>query len=185
MKTPRLSYRVRQLWHAARVQSSPQDLTIAQSILAPAQLALFARLHPAEQAHSLKVARALLERGENDPDLLTAALLHDVGKICQPLRLWERAWIVLGKSFFPGLARRWGTAIQDGQAVIFFMRPFVTAEQHPTWGAELALQAGISPRAAALIRRHQTPLAARRVQPCPPDADDRLLGLLQSVDDES
>jgi hypothetical protein len=154
-------------------------------MLTSAQLALFARMQPVEQAHSLKVAKALFERGEMDPDLLIAALLHDVGKVCHPLRLWERAWIVLGRAFFPGLSRKWGAAPQKVEAVSFLLRPFIVAEQHPEWGAELALQAGVSPRTAALIRRHQTPRAASQAHPGSPAAEDRLLGLFQSVDDES
>jgi hypothetical protein len=185
MKLSRFPYRVRQLWRAARVQPSSQDLSTAQTILTPAQMALFARLQPFEQAHSLHVARALLEQGENDPDLLIAALLHDVGKVCQPLRLWERVWIVAGMAFFPGLARKWGAISEKIGAVSFFRRPFIVAEQHPAWGAELALQAGVSSRCADLIRAHQSQENGTSANPGSPAAQDRLLGLLKSVDDES
>jgi hypothetical protein len=119
----------------------------------------------------------LIERGENDPDLLRAALLHDAGKIRCPLQLWERTWIVLGKAFLPDLARKWGAAPADGEKVPVLRRPFIVSEQHPAWGAELALQAGLSPRAADLIRRHQSPASDGE--------DDHLLRVLQSVDDES
>ncbi len=148
-------------------------------------MSLFMRMPPFEQAHSLHVARALLELGEKDPDLLSAALLHDVGKICQPLRLWERAWIVIGMAFFPGLARKWGTISQNTGAVSFLKRPFIVAAQHPLWGAELALQAGASSRSADLIRAHQSRENETPAHPGSPAVQDRLLGLLRSVDDES
>jgi hypothetical protein len=185
MNPSRVPYRVWQFWRAARVRPASQDLSIAQTILTPAQVALFDRLQPFEQAHSLHVARALLERGEKDPDLLCAALLHDVGKICQPLRPWERAWIVIGKAFFPGLAQKWGAISQNNGAVSFLKRPFIVAEQHPLWGAELALQAGVSSRSADLIRAHQSRNDENSPHPGSPAAQDRLLGILQSVDDES
>lgn len=181
----RFSYRVLQFWSTARVQPLSRDLILAQTILTPAQMALFSRMQPAEQAHSLHVARALIESGENDSDLLKAALLHDVGKICHPLKLWERAWIVLGKAFFPGLARKWGTSPQDGKAILFLRQPFVVADQHPDWGAGLALQEGVPLLTAELIRRHQIRPDANPAHPGVPSVEDRLLRLLQSVDDES
>lgn len=180
MKARQVSYRARQLWRAARAQLTSQDLAVVQSILTPTQMELFTRLQPAEQAHSLELARRLMRRGEGDADLLTAALLHDVGKTCQPLRLWERVWIVLGSAAFPRLRRKWGSVPENGASPSFLRRPFVVAERHPQWGAQLALGAGVSPRAAELISRHQSTPA----QPVS-GAPDRLLQLLQSVDDES
>jgi hypothetical protein len=141
-------------------------------------MALFNRMEPFEQAHSLKVVRSLLEQGENDADLLCAGLLHDVGKVCRPLRLWERTWIVGWQALFPARSYKWGAAPQKVDAAPFWRRPFVVAEQHAEWGAALALQAGVSPRAAALIGRHHARLDG-------PDAEGRLLWILQSVDDES
>ncbi len=178
MKTRRLSYRVGQLWRAARARPAQQDLTFAQSALTPAQMALFKQMQPFEQAHSLKVAKTLIKQGENDADLITAALLHDVGKTCRPLRLWERTWIVVGQALFPSQSHKWGNGLRGVEAVPIFMRPFLVAEQHPQWGARLALKAGVSPRAAGLIRMHQVRQGAA-------SHGDRLLTLLQSVDDES
>ncbi len=182
MKARRVTYRVRQFFSAARSQPSSVDLGLAQTILTPAQMALFSRMQPAEQAHSLQVAGALLAVGEQDPDLMLAALLHDVGKICQPLSLWGRVWIVLGQALFPSLARRWEAAPAEGETVSFLRRPFVTAGQHPQWGAELARRAGASETAVELIRRHQVRLDQDSANFT---ALDRLSGLLQSVDDES
>lgn len=126
-------------------------IELAQSILSPPLLALFLELQPSEINHSLEIARSLIASGKTDPDLLAAALLHDVGKSRSPLNLWERAIVVLVKRFFPGTFQRWG-ASGDRRG---WKRIFVVAEQHPAWGAEMAALAGGSQLTVNLIRRHQ------------------------------
>jgi hypothetical protein len=185
MKPTRAFYRVRQLWQAARAHLTEQDNQFVGRFLTPQQVALFDQMQPAEQVHSLQVARRLDQLGEDNTDLLAAALLHDVGKIPQPLQLWERIWIVLGEALFPALAHKWGATSQYSSPVSFLRQPFVVAEQHPQWGAELALQTGASSLTADLIRRHHTRLAAAARLPELPIAANRLLVLLKSVDDES
>jgi putative nucleotidyltransferase with HDIG domain len=189
MKTARAFYRVRQLRYAARARVAEQDYQFVARFLTPQQFTLFDQMQPAEQVHSLQVARELLELGEDSPDLLAAALLHDVGKMRQPLQLWERIWIVLGETLFPALVHRWGNTSHNSGPASFLWRPFMVAERHPQWGAELALQAGASPLTADLIRRHHTRIEAVSRQTLTfrssLAAPDRLLGLLQSVDDES
>jgi putative nucleotidyltransferase with HDIG domain len=176
----RMFYRLRQLWESLHARPTAPDLALAQGVLAPPLMALFLRLQPSEQAHSLRILCLLLEQGENHPDLLAAALLHDVGKSRYPLYVWERVVIVLGKAVLPKQARRWGQAQPRG-----WQRPFVIAEQHPVWGAEMAGQAGASPLTVSLIRNHQEappPLVYRAE---PPQIENLLLHRLQGLDDES
>jgi hypothetical protein len=174
-------YRVRQVWVAVRGQPRPQDLELARSVLSPAQMALFLRMQPGEQLHSLAVLRRLEAQGMRQPDLLAAALLHDVGKSRLPLRLWERAWIVLVGALLPGSLARWGDRpYHEGQRLPAWQRPLVVACQHPEWGARMAEEAGASPLVISLIRRHQ--------QKIPPDnnsQENRLLSMLQAVDDQN
>jgi hypothetical protein len=62
-----------------------------------------------------------------------------------------------------------------------WQRPFIVASQHPRWGAELAIEAGVTPLTANLIRRHQEPLS-----PEPSSSaswEDQLLWKLKAVDD--
>ncbi len=138
-------------------------------------MSIFNQMHPSEQAHSLRIARQLIEQGETHPDLLAAALLHDSGKSNHPLHLWERALIVLSKALFPDKAKQWGSGGPKG-----WKRAFVVAEQHGEWGAQMAAQAGASPQVVELIRRHQLP-PERPAE----NLEDRLLLRLQRVDDES
>ena len=146
----RVIYRLRQFWEALRARRDPAALAAAREVLSPNLWALFAQMPPGEQAHALRVFRRLQESGCSDPEVLTAALLHDVGKALQHPRLWERVAAVLGQACCPRLAARWGQGEPRG-----WRRPFVIAAQHPAWGARLAESAGASPRTVALIRAHQ------------------------------
>jgi hypothetical protein len=186
MRFGRIGYRTRQLWHALQAAPEPEDLERVRSILSPSLWALFTRQSRGEQAHSINVMKKLLERGETHPDLLTAALLHDVGKSCWPLRLWERVIIVLGSQFFISESKRWAHKFpappppQDRRTINMLQKPFVIAEQHPVWGANLVAEAGARSLTVALIRRHQETVHNGALS-----EEDRLLIKLQSVDDES
>ena len=177
MKIHRILYRFRQFLEALRRRPlAPGELAPARSVLAKEEMALFVLLQPSEQAHALRVFKTLLEKGETHPDLLTAALLHDVGKSCHPLQLWERVIIVLGKKFFPKSVQTWGCRKPQGWA-----RPFVVASEHPLWGAELSQKAGTSPLAVRLIQEHQNELPFQEFS----TLENQLLALLQEADHQN
>jgi putative nucleotidyltransferase with HDIG domain len=165
----RLAYRVRQFWLALKPANQPVPEETLQAVLAPGAVALFRCMSPSEQVHSLAVLRRLQEAGHTNPDLLTAALLHDVGKSRSPLTLVDRALIVLGRRFFPKTSRRWG----EGR-MSWLRRPFVVARRHPEWGAGMARLAGVSERACDLILRHQDL----------PEPGETLLPALRLADDK-
>ena len=171
----RLAYRSRQFWNALL---SPRKRITSESLLHYlnlAQLILFRRMQPSEQFHAYQILKRLETDGQNNPDLLRAALLHDVGKILQPLSIFDRILIVLGKHFFRGAALRWAEGPARG-----LRRPFVVSAQHAEWGADLAFQAGGNSRTVELIRHHQDPRL-----PNPGSDTERLLAALQAADDES
>jgi len=148
-------YRLRQFRNALIAKPSEGDLEVVTAYLTPEQVALFKRMHPSEQMHSIQVVRALEHAPtpsteEHQKDLRVAALLHDIGKSRYSLKIWERVIIVLLKAALPEQSEKWG----EGEP-IGWRRPFVIARQHPQWGAQMALAAGVSPVAAALIERHQ------------------------------
>ena len=177
----RLCYRARQFWLALAARPDPAALAAAQTVLTQAQWALFRGMQPSEQAHALHILHRLQAQGETDPDLLTAALLHDAGKQRCPLRPWERAVIVLAQAAAPGLVRRWSSRAEtDPAECASWRKPFVVATWHAEWGAKMAQQAGASPLVVDLIRRHPVPV--------PPESrrsEDNLLRKLQAEDDES
>jgi len=137
--------------------------------LTPELRTLFERMAPGEQAHSLRVMGWLVEHGHHQPELLQAALLHDVGKVLAPVNLIERGVIVLAQKFLPEAMERWENGEPQG-----WRRPFVTAACHAEWGAQLAAQAGAPPLTVHLIRQHQLPAPA-----------DPLLQILQMADNAS
>lgn len=171
----RIAYRSRQFWNAL----SGSRRRVASELLLPhlstVQLVLFRRMQPSEQAHAFQVLERLRASGQSDPDLLSAALLHDVGKILSPLSVWDRVWIVLGRRLFPRQAEGWAQGLPRG-----LRRPFVVAAQHPEWGARLAAEAAAAARTVELIQRHQDP-----PDPRPQASIDRLLAALQAADDEN
>jgi len=187
MRLDYIAYRIRQFWQAVDGAPDPGDLALAHGILTPPQMELFQRLQLSEQAHSLQVCKRLAQQeegasGDGWDDLLVAALLHDVGKNRQPLSLLERVEIVVTKVLLPEKSKVWGAA-PPGDAAgqqSGWRRPFVTAEHHAEWGAQMAAAAGASPLAAALIRRHQ-----ELPNPGSTALEERLLARLQSADNNS
>lgn len=167
-----LVYRTSQAFRVMLAKPKPEDLDLVEEHLPSPLGELFHQMSLADQVHGLRVLRSLLARGERDPDLIAAALLHDVGKCQVRLRLWERVLIVLATYLAPGRVRRWG----DGE-LTGWQRPFVIAVRHPAWGAEMVRQASGSQELVTLVLRHQESL--------PPDSAreiERLLIRLQEAD---
>ena len=169
-------YRVWQFWQV--VTARPLDKRKEEeirAILSPAQQRLFGRFSASEQQHSYRVYNTLRQDGQDDPDLLAAALLHDVGKSCLPRTWLDRVIVVLGQAFLPGKAAVWARG-----EVTRLTRPFVVKANHAEWGADLAETAGSSPTTVALIRHHHHPPSGQM-----DDKLAQLLPLLQWADDNS
>ncbi|MDF1514895.1 MAG: HD domain-containing protein [Anaerolineae bacterium] len=151
------------IWGSVR----PVDMAYVRAKLpAESLLNLFERMPRSEKNHGVITSLKLERQGMDSPDLLTAALLHDVGKIKIFPGMWDRVLVVLVEHAAPNLAARMSQGSPQG-----LRRGFVLRRCHADWGADLASQAGVSPRTAFLIRSHHTP-----------PGDDRELALLQAVD---
>jgi predicted HD phosphohydrolase len=158
-----------------------QQIDQVKQTLGPELIRLFQAMQPSEQAHSLGIYHQLIDQGDSDNDLLAAALLHDAGKSLYPLSLWERVLIVLGKALLPNQAKEWGQSRPSG-----WRRPFVVAEEHARWGAELASQYGASQRTAWFIRCHQAGASPENNKEYKyTENDERLLERLRKLDNEN
>ncbi len=133
----------------------------------------------AEQHHGVRTCQILEEQGFTDPDLMAAALLHDVGKTIAPPRLWERVFVVLVERFLPRMAARWrGQGPMTG-ALKGVRRGFLVRHYHAVWGAEMVAEAGAADRIVRLIRHHH----ANGQGPRPESSDTELIALHEA--DES
>lgn len=164
-------YRVWQFWQLLSKRISPEQQAEVRGWLSPALYDVFCKLNLAEQHHAYQVRTTLVAAGHTEPDLLTAALLHDVGKSQMPLAVWEKVAIVLGNRFFAQTAKAWG----QNQVVSWWRRPFINAYQHPAWGADLVAGAGAPARVVELVRRHADKVTMN-------DPLFTLLSALQSAD---
>jgi putative nucleotidyltransferase with HDIG domain len=167
-------YRIRQFARAAGAWARPEDLEEVRCHLSPSALRLFEAMPRYDRQHGRKVLRTLQERGHTDPDLLSAALLHDIGKTAcgsGRLQLWHRVAVVLMRALWPGLVESIG---QDRPGT--WRYPFFLQEHHAATGAELARKAGCSPKTVDLILHHEDQ---------PEQGDDPLLAALQAADSVS
>lgn len=123
------------------------DYDLARQYLNDEQMALFKRMKRSEQLHSLNVLRHL---GNPTHDVAVAALLHDCGKILYPLAIWQKSLAVIIRKIAPAHYHRWSRKSPDH----WWYRPFVVAENHPQWGADLVSQTGASVQTVWLIAHH-------------------------------
>jgi len=165
-------HRVRQFLSALLARVSPDDLREADSVLPPGAQKLFRKMSLPDQRHSIAVMRTLRRRGHAEPELLAAALLHDVGKSAAWLTPVHRALIVLSRRLAPP-ALAWLTRGEPRG----WRKPFIIHLRHPDLGAQWAEQAGCSLLTVRLIRRHQEPLHGK-----PVNQEEQWLAALQQAD---
>ncbi len=171
-------HRVEQFGASLWPRVSLQEIDQTTLWLPPAGFDLFQRMIRRDQRHSLDVLHTLCTAGHDQPDLLAAALLHDVAKTAQPgrrLRLSHRVAVVFMQAIKPGWVEQVARSDPDD-----WRYPFYLHQHHPAMGARLAQEAGCSLLAASLIQRHQVKLTAP-----PVNEEDQLLAWLQTADDEN
>lgn len=171
-----LSYRLQQFWRLLKAEPFPEEeWPRIQAVLTAQELALFRRQAAVDQAHGLRVLQTLQQAEETDAHLLTAALLHDVGKARLAPNLWDRVVGAVGEKLLPARAEAWG----QGRPTLL-RRPFVIRCQHAAWGAEMAQQVGSAPLAVWLIAHHQD-----AVDSVADECRRRLLQRLKWADDQN
>ena len=162
----RLGHLTRRFCATLNGRVRPGELDRVGSVLSPNQWLLFRRLREGDQRHSLDLYERLLADGHEQPDLLQAALLHDVGKAFGPLPIGYRVIYGLSALLDRRLAAWLAQTDRPG-----WRRPFYLAARHPEVGADAAEAAGSNPIVVRLIREHQFP------------GDDELSQLLHRYDE--
>ncbi len=154
--------RIRQ-FRETSVLPTPADREFAAVHLTEPLLALFLAQHPRDIVHTANTARWLAERGHNDPDLIGAALLHDIGKGEQ--RPWDRATYVAATHL------RLTPLLASSSSRFAWRRAFARTRVHSQDGAAALRTAGASERVIDLTLRHHDAAAG-----------DDMLALLQRAD---
>ena len=110
----------------------------------------FHSMPESDQIHHSCVARRLLDDGLTDPDLIQAALLHDIGKFedGRGPNIADRTLMVLIGSVAPRTLGRM-TARRH-----WWNRGLFLAAHHAEIGCEMASQLGCSERTQQLIGNH-------------------------------
>lgn len=158
-------YRTRQFLGSVRPRVDAALQSEALGLLREPERQLFEKMTLRDRQHSLDVYRRLRRQGHDDPDLLAAGLLHDIGK--GHVALWHRVAYVLLEAWGPGLLER--LAVRgDGRG---WRQTLYRCRHHQELGAKLAREAGSSEQAVALIGSDR---------PCA--REDRLVAL-QAADD--
>jgi len=114
----------------------------------PAQIRLFDSMHVADQRHGLDVVAHLRADAVTDPEVLLAGLLHDCGK--GQTGVAPRVAYSLGQAYGPWVWRVAGVLPGVGAALHVL-------QVHAERSAELAAEAGCSPRTVELIRCQDAP----------------------------
>ncbi len=175
MTRSKISYRINQFISALWAKPNKEDLIFASSILNSKQFKLFEKFQNSEQFHAIAVCRQIQGNGYINADLLTAALLHDIGKIRFPLNIFERILIVICRKLLPDQVKNWG----DNEAKGVY-KAFVVSIKHPKWGAEMVEDTGASPLVCSLILRHQ-----EIILQFDNSEEDRFLKILQEFDNSN
>lgn len=147
MRPGRVAYRVKQFACAFATKMRPLERAEVENLLNRGELALFDGMSKPAVRHSLRVFRKLRRLYGDDSHLLTAALLHDVGK--GRVSIAHRVAVVLLEAAWPAMLDRIGSS--DG---LGWTRGFYEHQHHSELGAEMARRAGSQPRVVDLIRYH-------------------------------
>jgi HD-like signal output (HDOD) protein len=153
-------YRFQQFYRGLFPTISSEEQELAYSFLSRESLSLFNKQSLADQRHALDVATDLLQNQVylSFPQrriLIQAALLHDCGKTCYSLKLWQRVYIVLSAKL-PSPVQEFLIRLEQCKSLSM---PLTLAQKHPEWGALLAAQAGLEQDVIELIRTHHSPFS--------------------------
>ncbi len=175
MRKNEFLYRVGQFFKVLLSHPDEAQLKKVSQILEPDQYGLFMQLQNSEQAHAIYVMEAIEKEGYQDKDFLKAALLHDIGKIVHPLKVWERVMAVICRWINPDCLDD-----LDETDIKGWKRGLVITKKHPEWGADMIANSNASPELVEIIRKHHE----GEIEAKEPRYQSFLL-LLRAVDDNN
>ncbi len=138
-------HRVTQFVGHITARVGPAETEAAHQVLPRGAWDIFDAMPVGDRRHGLDVARRLGAAGHTDPDLLTAALLHDCAKGSR-MRLWHRVAGVLLEAGAPRLLAR---LVSPNPAS--WRHGLYLYLHHPQMSAAATLDAGCSQRVAHFI----------------------------------
>lgn len=140
---------------------SPEDVKFVNSYLGDPGKFLFFQMSKMDQHHAVEVARSIMAEAATVqrldlPNLIRAALLHDIGKVEGDFGFWSRLVV--------GFVRRTNPTLRGKLALTnpttFWEKiryGFYVDLIHPARGAHMAKIFGIEPAVVEMIRRHHDP----------------------------
>jgi hypothetical protein len=164
-------YRIRQFWRALTARVRTEEWSLVRGVLSEPAVFLFAGMPRQDQRHGLDVLYGLRERGADAPELLAAALLHDVGK-SEGVRTRHRVFAVLVRAVHPEWLDRVASPDPDD-----WRFPLWLQLRHAQRGADLAEAAGCGAATVQLIHCHEQTEGAALLPPL-----DDWLAELQAAD---
>lgn len=137
---------------------SDNDHALVTNYLDEAGRFLFYQMDPADQRHTVKVARHLLHEvayrhGVDTERLIQAALLHDAGKVKGEIHWFGRIIVGIIRRIAPGMRSHWAARERNRRIRYACYVDLV----HPGRGAYMATSLGVDPMVVELIRRHHDP----------------------------
>jgi putative nucleotidyltransferase with HDIG domain len=147
----RVTYRVAQFIRHLHWRGNQETDAALSALLSSTEWELVQKLSPADRRHALSIHSTLTRQGHDDPDLLKAALLHDIGKVDTSGRVTivHRVTKVLLAVVAPPLLDH---LMRDGGGML--RHGLYLAHNHPEIGARKAKDAGASERLCWLIANH-------------------------------
>jgi putative nucleotidyltransferase with HDIG domain len=150
--------RVKQFLRAITARIKDDDQVFVRQELTPAEQVLFWRMSIPDQRHALNVAYTALQLACRQPQvnkqqLITAALLHDVGKEKGDISTWDKVITVLTHRLAPDWAKRWAR-FGRGSKLANLRHAFYIYYNHAARSAELLHSVGTDPYVIDLVSKH-------------------------------
>ncbi|AOY78103.1 HD domain-containing protein [Clostridium formicaceticum] len=139
-------YRIKQFFQGVTAKIYDEDIVFIKSHLSEKEQNLFFQLRKSEQRHCLNVAYGCHQEAPQNPDLVKAALLHDIGKIGSNLTLVNKSFVVIIQKL----------KLKGKMLPPFLQKALHYKNNHAELGYQLLLKLQLNDRILFLVRNHHT-----------------------------